>query len=61
MFNRFKELEVEAAVPWLKLLTILLPHGGGTLAGQSHLNVNELNLRPWGQSPLFTSNWLLQL
>jgi hypothetical protein len=31
----------------------LVPHGTGTLLGQSHLNVSKLNLRPCGHSPLF--------
>ena len=32
----------------------LVPHGTGTLLGQSHLNVNRLNFKPVGHSPLLT-------
>lgn len=45
MFDLKSDVEAEVGT--------LVPHGMGTLFGQSHLSVNKLNLRPVGQSPLF--------
>lgn len=56
--TRFNELSAVPAFPGPKFC--FEPHGAYTLVGQSQRNVCELNLRPDGQLPFFTSSWLLQ-